>query len=217
MNLIVTFLYRCLSSSKKGLKNQVWTGIWTLAFVILVQCSTSWDIRLTGSRWLWVDYKPIDVEIGDANTRICIWNVVWNEWIWLSYWYRCLSLLALTISLETYWNIPTGAPLPWGVISCTAGPPTPLTGPASPAMKHTHYKKKPFKQEIKGLLSPKFGIKPVVQGQITTGRRLQSWCLIELVDPFIITTVRIPQMFKMSDWVSPLSERALALGERHLH
>ena len=37
--------------------------------------------RPTGSRSLWVDFKPVDVEIGDDDTRICVTkrNAVWNE------------------------------------------------------------------------------------------------------------------------------------------
>ena len=67
---LITFY---IAAARKASKIQPWMGIWTLTFAMWVQYSTSWAVRPTGSRSLCVDYKSIDVVIGDDNTRMCIW------------------------------------------------------------------------------------------------------------------------------------------------
>ena len=33
---------------------------------------------------MWVDYKPLDVEIDVDNTRTCTWSAERHEWVWSS-------------------------------------------------------------------------------------------------------------------------------------
>ena len=70
MNLIIA-LWRCFSSSEKGLKNSGLNGdsnsdlcdVGAVLFQLNFQAN--WEQFV-----LWVDYKPVDVEIDDDNTRI---------------------------------------------------------------------------------------------------------------------------------------------------
>ena len=70
MNLIIA-LWRCFSSSEKGLKNSGLNGDSNSdlcdASAVLFQLNfqANWEQFV-----LWVDYKPVDVEIDDDNTRI---------------------------------------------------------------------------------------------------------------------------------------------------
>ena len=71
MNLIIAAFYRCLSSSKKGLKNSGLNGDLNPdlcdAGAVLHQLShqANWEQVV-----MWVDYKPVDEEIDDDNTGI---------------------------------------------------------------------------------------------------------------------------------------------------
>ena len=70
MNLITAFS-RCLSSIEKGLKNSGLNGdsnpYFCDAGAVLNQLSyqANWE-----QVFMWVDYKPVDVEIGDYNKGI---------------------------------------------------------------------------------------------------------------------------------------------------
>ena len=72
MNLIIPLL-RYISSREKGLKISVLNGDWNPdicdAGAVLNQLNfqANWEQVA-----VWIDYKPVYVEIGDSNTRICI-------------------------------------------------------------------------------------------------------------------------------------------------
>ena len=72
MNLIIPLL-RYLSSREKGLKISGLNGDWNPdicnASAVLHQLNfqANWEQIA-----VWIDYKPVDVEIGDSNTIICI-------------------------------------------------------------------------------------------------------------------------------------------------
>ena len=71
MNLIIAVFSRCLSSSKKALKNSGRNGDLNPdlcdAGAVLYQLSyqANWENVV-----MWVDYKPVDEEIDDDNTGI---------------------------------------------------------------------------------------------------------------------------------------------------
>ena len=56
-----------------------------IAVLYQLSSQSNWEYGV-----MWVDYKPIDVEICDGKTRICIWNAVWNEELDHCNFYRCL-------------------------------------------------------------------------------------------------------------------------------
>ena len=71
MNLIIAIFYRCLSNSEKGVKNSGLNGdsnpdlCDTCAVLHQLSNQANWEQVV-----MWVDYKPLDVEIDDDNTGI---------------------------------------------------------------------------------------------------------------------------------------------------
>ena len=53
--------------------------LWVDAGAVLHQLSyqANWEQIV-----MWVDYKPLDVEIDVDNTRTCTWSAERHEWIW---------------------------------------------------------------------------------------------------------------------------------------
>ena len=75
MNLIIAVFYRCLSSSEKGLKNSSLNGD-SNPDLYDVGCQCNVPPVESSSQLgpeqvvMWVDYKPVDVEIDNDNTGI---------------------------------------------------------------------------------------------------------------------------------------------------
>ena len=68
MIVIITFFFHCLTSSEKGLNGDS-KPLLCHAGALLHQLSyqVNWELVV-----MWVDYKPVEVNVDDVNTRICI-------------------------------------------------------------------------------------------------------------------------------------------------